>query len=566
MQQFYDTDLQSEHPPSDILSEKDIPKEKLHKQKMLVKKELLHVKKEVRQRGISYEKPAYYDKVKIAIIEITEEEYNNGDEKLILENAKIVEQHILSPQNDRWIDKALQSMKKQEISIYIQEHLKHDENQMKVLDYKVYTLIQMIDWQIIVDLFQDQTYLKYILQLGKGGDRCEILDEIIYEIKIFQGENLLFTDSQDGPSPIKLIKSKVVYQILKTMKNKELSLCHIKHDSYLQNENQEFLQSLNYDKEAKVDWKVEINVKTLFKIDDLYGDGILIKTTMYRSRNTAKPDKVSLIDFDMWIYSMSTDPYPKKENLLYSSTDEDPIYDRIEAKKHNDEDEEPSQGSLSLYIDDLKVSKLMRLALLRMKKRELSIIRCYETKDLIKNGIDYEGMKGMIEKELIYVIYVHTFSEGKNNFSMTIDEKIEQAIRKKQIGLKWISQQNYRKALKVFKTINAYFDYGTFTEDDKEKMREFQISSLLNSSLCMMKLKEWKDMKIVCEKLYKLDSKNQKVVYRYCYALMNLYEYEEALQIITEDNEDLIKLKMEIKQLYSQYKNKEKQMYQKWLS
>lgn len=166
-------------------------------------------------------------------------------------------------------------------------------------------------------------------------------------------------------------------------------------------------------------------MKTLFKIDDLYGDGILIKTTMYRSRNTAKPDKVSLIDFDIWIYSMSADPYPKKENLLYSSTDEDPIYDRIEAKKHNDEDEEPSKGSLSLYIDDLKVSKLMRLALLRMKKRELSIIRCYETKDLIKNGIDYEGMKGMIEKELIYVIYVHTFSEGKNNFSMTIDEKIE---------------------------------------------------------------------------------------------------------------------------------------------
>ncbi|CAD8087144.1 unnamed protein product [Paramecium sonneborni] len=350
------------------------------------------------------------------------------------------------------------------------------------------------------------------------------------------------------------------------MKNKEHSLCHIKSDAFLQNENEEFLQQINYDKEDKVDWKIDIHVKTLFKIDDLYGDGVLIKTMMYRSKNTAKPEKVSLIDFDMWIYSMSNDPYPKKENLLYSSTDEDPIYDRIEAQKHNDEDEEPSKGSLSLFIDDLKVSKLMRLALLRMKKRELSIIRCYDTKDLIKNGIDYEGMKGMIQKELIYVIYVHTFSEGKNNFSMTIDEKIEQAIRKKQIGLKWISQQNYRKALKVFKTINAYFDYGTFSEDDKEKMKEFQISSLLNSSLCMMKLKEWKDMKIVCEKLYKLDNKNQKIIYRYCLALMNLYEYEEALEIITEENEDLIKLKREIKQLYSQYKNKEKLMYQKWLS
>lgn len=67
----------------------------------------------------------------------------------------------------------------------------------------------------------------------------------------------------------------------------------------------------------------------------------------------------------------------------------------------------------------------MRLALLRMKKRELSIIRCYDTSDLIKNGLDYEGLKGKINKELVYVIYVHNFSEGKNNFNMTIDEKIE---------------------------------------------------------------------------------------------------------------------------------------------
>lgn len=67
----------------------------------------------------------------------------------------------------------------------------------------------------------------------------------------------------------------------------------------------------------------------------------------------------------------------------------------------------------------------MRLSLLRMKKRELSIIRCFDTKDLVKCGIDYEGLKGIVNKELIYVIYVHDFSEGKNNFSMNIDEKIE---------------------------------------------------------------------------------------------------------------------------------------------
>jgi len=80
---------------------------------------------------------------------------------------------------------------------------------------------------------------------------------------------------------------------------------------------------------------------------------------------------------------MSDDPYPSKDNLLFSSTEEDPIYDRTEAKIHHSQESDPKKGSLSLYIDDLKVSKLMRLALLRMKRRELSVIRCFDTKGLV---------------------------------------------------------------------------------------------------------------------------------------------------------------------------------------
>lgn len=47
--QFYDTDLQSEHPPSDIMSDKDLPKEKLRRQKLLFKEEFFRVQKEFRE-------------------------------------------------------------------------------------------------------------------------------------------------------------------------------------------------------------------------------------------------------------------------------------------------------------------------------------------------------------------------------------------------------------------------------------------------------------------------------------------------------------------------------------
>lgn len=68
-------------------------------------------------------------------------------------------------------------------------------------------------------------------------------------------------------------------------------------------------------------------------------------------------------------------------------------------------------------------------------------------------------------------------------------------------------------------------------------------------------------MKIVCEKLYKLDPSNPKVIYRYCYALKYLCEFEEALSIIRDDNEELIKLRQEIILLYSKYKDKSKKIY-----
>jgi len=34
----------------------------------------------------------------------------------------------------------------------------------------------------------------------------------------------------------------------------------------------------------------------------------------------------------------------------------------------------------------------MRMCLLRMKKNELAIIKCFDSKSLVKNGVDFEGI------------------------------------------------------------------------------------------------------------------------------------------------------------------------------
>lgn len=259
--------------------------------------------------------------------------------------------------------------------------------------------------------------------------------------------------------------------VLKTMKLLEHSVTTIKHESFLENENPEFLGQLKDYEEG--DWSLDIVLEELFKIDDIFSDGVLIKKQITKPLSSAKPEKVSLIEFDLWIYACTSSCYTPEypTECVYRSTAQLP------------HDPAGGSGSLKFYIDDPSLSKMLKNALLRTKKQELALFYCGAVSEFVrKDSFDGKLLKPLPER-VYYYLRVHDFSEGKNNFTMDVDEKIAQAIRKKQHGLDYIKVHNFGKALKVFKTINAYFDYGSFTEQDKDKMREvIRPLSLLSST------------------------------------------------------------------------------------
>jgi hypothetical protein len=39
---------------------------------------------------------------------------------------------------------------------------------------------------------------------------------------------------------------------------------------------------------------MEVEIKEMFKVDDIYGDGVLTKKIIRKGNSTAKPDKVTL--------------------------------------------------------------------------------------------------------------------------------------------------------------------------------------------------------------------------------------------------------------------------------
>lgn len=128
--------------------------------------------------------------------------------------------------------------------------------------------------------------------------------------------------------------------------------------------------------------------------------------------------------------------------------------------------------SLAIYLDEFRFSKVLKAALKRMKKGEVAEIICSDL-TLVNKGIDLEILEkhGGKPQRLSYFIKLYNFVEGKNAFTMTLEEKIDNAKRKKPIGLDLIKQGHLKRALKCFENINTYFELGSFTKEENELIK-----------------------------------------------------------------------------------------------
>ena len=95
---------------------------------------------------------------------------------------------------------------------------------------------------------------------------------------------------------------------------------------------------------------------------------------------------------------------------------------------------------VSYYLDDYKISKVLSNSIKRMKKLEYSEIFVSDP-TLVKFGEDFDILMkklGSIPEHIVYKVKCYYFTEGKSTFNMTIEDKIEAAIRIKAVGLRLI--------------------------------------------------------------------------------------------------------------------------------
>ncbi|KAL4496561.1 hypothetical protein ABPG72_015922 [Tetrahymena utriculariae] len=583
---FYDSDLQSDN-PDDFHSDHEPPKDIVRERKLLKKTELLRIYKEIWQIGKGLPKPAKYDQIKLQYEEVqdpdaqsdqTEEQKKEMFDQYT-NHVKQVDQITpnLGINNfEEWFEIVVESMKKGEVSLVILEYLKYDDNKMKILDNKKHYIFYLEDWTTVIDLNQDMTILKKIVQKGEGNHRTEKQDEVIVNYCLKRGEEVLDERNDDTPCRIESLlekgMSEVVWRVIRSMKDKEISEAQIKQEAFKKKESESNQERLKINQQDEnTNYSLTVNLKQLTRIDDIFGDQMAIKKEILKGNSTAKPEKMAKIYFELKIEIDG--------EIIYKSIDGDfPVLTEKQVFDFDFLEQQPS--SWKYYLDEFKISKLLKNTIRRMKKQEYSILECRD-KTLIQYGQDFEIIKekcnGVIPDFVQYHIKLYNFTEGKNTFTMTIDDKVEQAQRKKVVGLRFIQEQNFKKACKTFEAINAFFELGKFIGEDAQKVHPHKISSLLNTSLCYLKIKKWDRLILTCDKILEIDPNNPKAIYRKCLALQEQSDFEKAIDILNnllnsnqkiEENQlqELQKLRNNLIKSQHDYIKKQKQVFSKMFS
>jgi tetratricopeptide (TPR) repeat protein len=232
----------------------------------------------------------------------------------------------------------------------------------------------------------------------------------------------------------------------------------------------------------------------------------------------------------------------------------------------------------SCYLNECMVSKALQVLLVGMKKFEESELVVKGLRH-IQYGEDYKVISRYFEDRQIdfndqsilvnnvkicYRVKFYYFLEGRNAFTYSINQKLEHIKRKREVVVKLIEKFKYNKAVKVLKVITEFCTLGV-EEEHKNELKPFHLSALLNLSLCFWKLKNWEQMKQHSKKVLEVEPLNVKGIYRLAFAESAQCNYERAILIIDQHeeqkNDDLRNLRAEIVHKLKDVRVKEKKMY-----
>jgi hypothetical protein len=359
-----------------------------------------------------------------------------------------------------------------------------DPQDRKKVSHSKHYIIEVLEWTTVIDMDSDLKWMKTILAKGQGLDRVSPCDRfsVSYSVQATSTlrEDKLELTNMDDPRLPKLIK-KVLYN----MKGGEACEIRVKAQHAIEVD-PESLSALELEADQMLAMKVQ--VEGIVKVHDLFSNGAVLAYFLQPPQNHCKPQKHSRVQFSLHLR------------------------------------DDPSRSiEIDAYLDELRISKMLRKVVLRMVEESRMQVECLESGCC--SGLEKELVEGR-QGPLVLVVHLGKIVTGQS-YTFSVEEKVKEIERTKVIAVQLLEQGKFKKAEKIFLRAAGFFEYE---KDNSEQVEELVVSAMLNASLCQLKEGRFQGLLDSCDKILLRQKDCRKAVLRRILALEKLQEYDRCLE------------------------------------
>ena len=172
-----------------------------------------------------------------------------------------------------------------------------------------------------------------------------------------------------------------------------------------------------------------------------------------------------------------------------------------------------------------------------------------------------------------YVFEMKSMERAKDPWALTGEEKVERAEKLKSSGNAFFKKKEYTRAEAKYSQGLRYVEPdGQQKEETANKIKALKVSLHLNYAACALKRFAWKEVVVNCDEVLKIESLNEKALYRKATAEIEFELYDEARRTIKTLVEDVtspsptsasetLRLKQRLKQKEATQRKKDSKVF-----
>ncbi|KAK1269288.1 Peptidyl-prolyl cis-trans isomerase FKBP65 [Acorus gramineus] len=404
--------------------------------------------------------------------------------------------------------------------------------------------VELITWLTVTDICKDGKIIKKIFSRGEGDMQPGDLDEVTVKYQVRLPDGLVVAETPEEGSEFYVEDGHLcpaLPKALKTMKKGEKAFLTVK-PSYAFGEHGKDANNGFPAIPSNATLNMDLELVSFKSVVDISGDMMVIKKILREGEGIRCPKEGSTV------------------HIKYTAKLEDGTVFERKGFKENE--------AFQFIIDEEQVSKGLDLAVMTMKKGELSVVT-------IRPAYGYGDQEVVQDLAIVpscstltYEVEMVDFTKEKELWEMSNGEKIEAATKAKEDGNNLFKIGKYQQAAKKYDKATDYVtEDGSFEDGEEKLVKSLRVACWLNSAACRLKLSDSQTAIKLCTKVLDIETSNMKALYRRAQAYINTvdldlaeYDIKVALEVDPQ-NREVKTIYRTLKQLQAESNKKDAKLY-----